>query len=162
MAAPYAPLARRRTIVVGCMKMTEIRQAQESDVSDICSFDQISQPEEPRREFVSASVASGLAWVAVVDGAVAGYAVLEYSFYSQGFISMLYIHSDHRRNGLGSALLSHLESICKTEKLFTSTNESNRPMQGLMCKRGYVPSGVINNLDEGDPELVYFKRLKHG
>ena len=142
------------------MEMTKIRQAQESDVSTICSFDHIAQREEQRREFVRTSVASGLAWVAVVDEVIAGYAVLEYTFYSQGFISMLNIHSDHRRNGLGSALVKHLESICKTEKLFTSTNESNQPMQGLMLKLGYVPSGIINNLDEGNPEVVYFKRLK--
>ncbi len=142
--------------------MTEIRQAQASDVSAICSFDHVARREESRREFVRASVASGLAWVAVVDGAVAGYAVLEHTFYSQGFISMLYVHADHRRNGLGSALVSHLESVCRTEKLFTSTNESNHPMQSLLRKGGYVRSGVIDNLDEGDPELVYFKRLKRG
>ncbi|MEO0538637.1 MAG: GNAT family N-acetyltransferase, partial [Cyanobacteria bacterium P01_A01_bin.123] len=42
---------------------------------------------------------------------------------------------------------------------FTSTNESNLLMQALMAKLRYIPSGIINNLDEGDPELVYFKRL---
>jgi hypothetical protein len=46
-----------------------------------------------------------------------------------------------------------------TEKLFTSTNLSNLPMQGIMSKLGYRPSGVIENLDPGDPELIYFKRL---
>jgi hypothetical protein len=32
-------------------------------------------------------------------------------------------------------------------------------MQSLLAKLNYVPSGVIHNLDAGDPELVYFKRL---
>jgi hypothetical protein len=31
---------------------------------------------------------------------------------------------------------------------------------GLLSKFGYHPSGVIENLDEEDPELVYFKRLR--
>jgi hypothetical protein len=57
-------------------------------------------------------------------------------------------------------LLRHLESFCETSKLFISTNLSNLPMQSLLAKLVYVLSGVIHNLDEGDPELVYFKRLR--
>jgi GNAT superfamily N-acetyltransferase len=72
---------------------------------------------------------------------------------------MLYVDANFRRAGAGSALLKHLESICRTSKLFTSTNLSNLPMQSLLAKTGYVLSGVIHNLDEGDPEIVYFKRL---
>jgi hypothetical protein len=53
--------------------------------------------------------------------------------------------------------MARLESECRTEKLFTSTNLSNLPMQSLLAKRGYKLSGVIDNLDPGDPELVYFK-----
>ncbi len=56
--------------------------------------------------------------------------------------------------------MPHVEVLCQTDKLFTSTNQSNRPMQKLLEKLGYQPSGYIENLDEGDPELVYFKRLK--
>jgi hypothetical protein len=35
-------------------------------------------------------------------------------------------------------------------------------MQALMAKLGYAPSGIINNLDEGDPEVFYFKRVRAG
>jgi ribosomal protein S18 acetylase RimI-like enzyme len=72
---------------------------------------------------------------------------------------MVYIDSDHRRRGVGTALIRHMESQCRTAKLFTSTNESNLEMQSLLAKLGYQPSGVIHNLDEGDPELVYFKEM---
>ena len=138
----------------------EIRQAEEKDITAICSFDHLAQLEE-RRTFIQNSVRSGAATVALIDEQIAGYAVLEYSFYGQGFMAMLYVHPDHRRKGIGSALVHHVESICRTEKLFTSTNESNLPMQTLMVKLRYIPSGIINNLDEGDPELVYFKRLEN-
>jgi GNAT superfamily N-acetyltransferase len=73
---------------------------------------------------------------------------------------MLYVHSDYRRHGTGVALLQHMESLCGTPKLFASTNLSNLPMQSLLAKLGYVLSRVIHNLDEGDPEVVYFKRLR--
>jgi len=33
-------------------------------------------------------------------------------------------------------------------------------MQALMQKMSYEASGVVNNLDEGDPELFYFKKLE--
>jgi hypothetical protein len=33
-------------------------------------------------------------------------------------------------------------------------------MQALLLKNGFVQSGFIENLDEGDPEQVYFKRIK--
>ena len=136
----------------------EIRQAEEKDITAICSFDHLAQIVE-RRRFIQNSVRSGTASVAVLDGQVVGYAVLEYSFFAQGFMAMLYIHPEHRRKGIGSEIVRYVESICKTEKLFTSTNESNLLMQALMAKLRYIPSGIINNLDEGDPELVYFKRL---
>ena len=88
-----------------------------------------------------------------------GYGVLSYTFYSQGCIEMLYIAVRQRRRGAGTILLEHMERQCQTAKLFTSTNQSNVPMQTLLERHGYVLSGIIHNLDEGDPEVVYFKRL---
>ena len=73
---------------------------------------------------------------------------------------MLYIRSDYRRNGAGAALVQHIESLCQTPKLFTSINLSNLPMQSLLAKLGYALSGVIHNLDEVYPEIVYFKRFR--
>jgi len=75
-------------------------------------------------------------------------------------IDMLYIHPKHQRKGIGAKLIRHSEVLCKTEKLFTSTNQSNLPMRKLLKKLGYVQSGFIDNLDAGDPEIVYFKRIK--
>jgi hypothetical protein len=33
-------------------------------------------------------------------------------------------------------------------------------MRTLLAKRGYIPSGRIENLDPGDPELVFVKFLR--
>ena len=140
--------------------MISIRPAVETDIDALCSFDLIAQRENERREFIRRVVTSGECYVAVADEKVIGYGVLNYTFYYVGCIDMLYIHSDHRRSGAGAALLQHLESLCKTPKLFTSTNLSNLPMQSLLAKLDYVLSGVIHNLDEDDPEIVYFKRLR--
>ena len=136
-----------------------IRTATYRDVDAICEFDHIGQQNSQRRAFIERSVEAGHCFVAEVNRQVVGYAVLEYSFYGKGFVSMLYVHPEYRRKGLGTTLMQHLESICQTSKIFTSTNLSNLPMQSLLVKLGYILCGVINHLDEDDPELVYVKYL---
>jgi ribosomal protein S18 acetylase RimI-like enzyme len=140
--------------------MILIRPANESDVEALCSLDLIARCANDRREFIRSAVVSDCCFVAVSEEEVIGYGVLNYTFYRNGNIDMLYVHSGHRRRGAGQALLQHMESLCRTSKLFTSTNLSNLPMQALLVKSGYVVSGVIHNLDDGDPEIVYFKRLR--
>ena len=135
----------------------EIRLAKQDDISSICAFDHLAW-QDNRRQFIEDSVASGNASVAILEGQVVGYVVLEYSFFWDAFMTMLYIHGAHRREGIGTALIRHVESMCKTSKLFTSTGELNRPMQALMVKLGYSPSGVINNVDDEEAEIVYLKR----
>lgn len=131
-----------------------IRPAAAGDIETLCSLDLIA-----RREFIERSVVAGDCHIADDGGEVIGYGVLSHAFYDQGFVEMLYVDPDRRRCGAGRALLLHMESFCRTSKLFTSTNLSNLPMQSLLNQAGYGLSGVIHNLDEGDPELVYFKRL---
>ena len=72
---------------------------------------------------------------------------------------MVYVAKSERRRGVGRSLMRALANQCKTSKLFTSTNESNSAMRALLATLGYVPSGVIENLDPGDPELVFFLDL---
>lgn len=142
--------------------MFAIRPATRRDVDAICELDQLAQQNRQRRAFVERSVGAANCFIIEAPPHVVGYAVLEYSFYEQGFVSMLYIRPESRRQGGGMRLMQHLESICQTPKLFTSTNLSNLPMQSLLAKMGYTLSGVIEHLDEGDPELVYVKYRKPG
>jgi ribosomal protein S18 acetylase RimI-like enzyme len=141
-------------------EVISIRPAVENDVEALCSLDLIARQEKGRREFIRREVVSGNCFVAVTNETVIGYGVLNYTFYDNGCIYMLYVDSEHRRRGAGEALLRHMESLCRTPKLFTSANLSNLRMQTLLAKLGYELSGVIHNLDEGDPEIVYLKRLR--
>lgn len=84
---------------------------------------------------------------------------MHYHFYEQGFIEMIYVDSNYRRKGISSQFLAYFESICKTDKLFTSTNKSNKTMQLSLEKADFQKSGIIENLDEDDPEIVYFKQV---
>jgi transketolase N-terminal domain/subunit len=43
------------------------------------------------------------------------------------------------------------------DRIFTSTNHANHAMRALLVRAGWIESGVIHNLDPGDPELVFVK-----
>jgi N-acetylglutamate synthase-like GNAT family acetyltransferase len=138
----------------------KIRKATESDINAIIAVDHVAVHDENRKRCIHEWVSGDNTIVAIVDDDVVGYAVLEYTFFSQGFISMLMVAESSRCKGVGTALVSHLEEVCKTGKLFTSTNESNEPMQALLQSMSYEPSGVVYNLDDGDPELFYFRKIE--
>jgi GNAT superfamily N-acetyltransferase len=139
--------------------MLEIRLAQAEDIEAILAFDHLAEQEKERAAFIRRVVGQGACYVGV-QGSLLGYAVLEYTFFEQGFVSILYVRVENRHSGVGTALMQHLEGLCRTRKLFTSTNLSNRPMQALLARLGFHLSGVIHDLDEGDPELVYVKVLR--
>lgn len=131
-----------------------------SDAIAIVAFDRVAASEPARVQFIHNQIESSACYVAVIDANVVAYAVLNYKFYDNGWIEMLYVHPQFRRQGVGSALIRHLIDKCRTAKVFTSTNQSNVPMQRLLATLEFGRSGYIQNLDEGDPELVYFKRLR--
>ena len=132
-----------------------IRLASREDAQPVASLDEIVRGSSQRRPFIEKAISRKECFVAIVDGRIVGYAALDYTFFENGFVSTLMADPKHRLMGVGTALMRHLESVCETPKLFTSTNLSNLPMQGLLAKLGYELSGVIHNLDPGDPELVY-------
>ena len=137
----------------------QVRQGTLDDRDSIVALDRIADSDMNRVAFIERALWSEACIVADQNGSVVGYAVLEYTFYDQGFVSMLYVAETARRRGVGRTLVREIETRCRTLKLFTSTNESNGPMQALLASLGYAPSGVIHNLDAGDPELVYFLDL---
>ena len=138
------------------MERTHIREATPSDRDAIVAFDHVVHFEPARIPFIDRVLSSATCLVAECEGRVVAYGSLEYTFYSSGFVSMVYVAEPERRRGIGRSLMEALAERCTTPKLFTSTNQSNKPMQALLALLGYIPSGVIENLDPGDPELVYF------
>jgi ribosomal protein S18 acetylase RimI-like enzyme len=137
--------------------VVQVRDAMPDDLVSIVAIDEIARVERARVEFVREALATQVVCVAVDDSRVIGYGVLEHTFFGQGFISMIYVAAGSRRQGIGRQLLRALDGRCETRKLFTSTNSSNGAMQALLSEAGFAASGVIHNLDPGDPELVYFR-----
>jgi GNAT superfamily N-acetyltransferase len=74
-------------------------------------------------------------------------------------VKLLVVSAAHRRSGIGSALLNAATATSSTETIFASTNESNVAMHALFEREGWTLSGVLTGLDEGDPELVYYRTV---
>jgi N-acetylglutamate synthase-like GNAT family acetyltransferase len=136
--------------------MRFIRKAVLEDISGLSHCDR-EFGSGRRNEFVERATQRGDGHVLEQKGKVIGVAVLEYVFFEHGFVSLIYVRPDARRTGVGETLLQYLVSICQTGKLFSSTNQSNLPMQALFAKVGFERSGMIYNLDPEDPEIVYYK-----
>jgi N-acetylglutamate synthase-like GNAT family acetyltransferase len=134
-----------------------IRKATLQDVSAISVGDS-EFVSGGREEFVRRAIAREGVHVMEQGGKIIGIGVLEYTFFEHGFVSLLCVSPSARRTGAGESLLGYFVSVSQTPKLFSSTNQSNKPMQALFAKVGFEPSGIIHNLDPDDPELVYYKR----
>lgn len=135
-----------------------IRQALGSDIPALSDLDHIARGNSDRAALIRNAVDNHRAWVIEISGRIIGYGVISHSFFGRSFIDLIYIADPHRSSGYGPSLVIFLESQSQSSDLFTSTNESNSHMQHVLEKVGYERSGVIHNLDPGDPEIVYVKR----
>ncbi len=132
----------------------DIKLATESDLHHILNIDPFR-----RTDIIHHAIKHGICYIAVYDGIIKGFAIMNYTFFDNAFIELLMVAEKHRHCGIGSALLNYLFTECKTQKLFTSTNKSNEPMRKLLGKTGFTFCGEIDALDEGDPEMVFFRKV---
>ena len=94
-------------------------------------------------------------WMAFLDREPAGYLVVGH-FFDHPLVEQLQVDSRFRRLGVASRLMAALEEDTP-DRVFVSTNESNQPMRTLLVGRGYKVSGIIEDLDPGDPELFFVR-----
>ncbi len=137
-----------------------VQRAVDSDFPSLVALDKLVPGSSERRSSLSSAIASKNCYKAVVNGEVLGFMILEETFYGHAFISFMIVHPGHRREGIASGLINFAESVAPTDKLFTSTNASNTEMQRLCEAQGFTRSGAIENLDDEDHEIIYFKQIK--
>ncbi|MFE5667001.1 GNAT family N-acetyltransferase [Streptomyces niveus] len=130
-----------------------VRRARAEDAGALIAVDSLA--DRRRQAAVRRWCQEGSAVVAEGAAGPVGYCVVEYTFFEQGFVSMLMVAPAARGRGVGRSLLDAVAASCATPKLFTSTNVSNQPMQRLLQRAGWSPVGLLHGLDEGDPELFY-------
>lgn len=137
-----------------------IRRAVTEDLDGILGIDHFAaRGDRERVDFLRRSVLAGECHIQVTGGAVTGFmVVLPGHFYGRDFVELLAVDPAARRSGIGRALMRHAVAIAGTSQVFTSTNTSNQPMRALLGAEGWSFSGELDGLDEGDPELVFYRR----
>lgn len=135
-----------------------IRLATLQDIASLVNIDTYIMVDPMRGQQIQNWVTNQSCYLAEEEGEVLGYGVLNYHFFGCGFIEMIMVAERFRHRGIGLALLKALQEICHHPKLFTSTNQSNLLMQKLLSKSGFIPSGQIDNLDDNDPEIIFYHK----
>jgi ribosomal protein S18 acetylase RimI-like enzyme len=135
------------------------RRATSHDERAVLAVDaKASASDRERQEVLRQAIRTGQCIVYERDTHVVGVLVVKpRHFYGRDFIDLLFVSSDARRQGVGRALIRAAVESASTPRMFTSTNKSNMAMQALLRSEGWSPSGELVGLDEGDPELVYYR-----
>mgnify|MGYP002335957411 CR=1 FL=1 len=131
------------------------RPARVSDHASLVALDTIATRDLARAQEIARWLAQELCFCAEVEGVVAGYGVLHYHFFGRAFLEMLMVGEQYRSQGVGTALIMHAAGLSAGQQLWTSTNQSNQRTRRLLEHLGFTPSGMIEGLDEGDPELFF-------
>jgi ribosomal protein S18 acetylase RimI-like enzyme len=130
----------------------QIRQGRSEDLDAALRVDE-RRDDPSRRAELAQALEEGSCWLAERDGRAVGLAVFDRRFFGYPFVWLITVSPDQRRTGVASALVRYIESACRSDRLFSSTNESNLASRSLFERLGFRCTGVVDGLDENDPEL---------
>lgn len=134
------------------------RRAKPTDLDAVLELDRMSPIGHERTALLTARVHSGEVLLFENEDQLFGFAVVkERSFFGRDFVELLTVTVSKRRQGIGDYLLQEAVTQSSSDRIFTSTNQSNAEMIGLLEYAGWHFSGQLEGIDEGDPEMVFFK-----
>jgi RimJ/RimL family protein N-acetyltransferase len=122
-------------------------------------LDKIEHVELRREEKITKAILNDECFFILENNQIVGFVIFDYRFFDQGWIELIIIKEEYRGKGIGAKAFDLICAKCKSDKVFTSTNHSNNRMQRALEKAEFSFAGEIKGLDEGDPELFYFKKL---
>ncbi|MGE7919791.1 GNAT family N-acetyltransferase [Viridibacillus sp. NPDC093762] len=139
--------------------MSSVITAKLENIEEIIKLDCEIIGNTSRRKHIEKIVGEGHCLIIKEEEIVRAFLLFDTSFFECSFISLIIVSKLARRKGYATALINYFESIAPTQKIFSSTNQSNINMQKVFESQGFVRSGIIENLDDGDPEIIYFKSI---
>ncbi|MEK3981676.1 GNAT family N-acetyltransferase [Psychrobacillus sp. FSL K6-2836] len=131
-----------------------------SDLDEIVKIDIEVIGNDSRRKYINKAIEEDRCIAIKNESSVVGFLIFDIHFFNCSFISLIIIKPTERRKGYATSLIEYFISISPTNKIFSSTNQSNITMQEVFKAIGFMQSGIIENLDEGDPEIIYFISTK--
>ncbi|MDG5471291.1 GNAT family N-acetyltransferase [Jeotgalibacillus sp. ET6] len=110
--------------------MKTVHIANIEDLDMIARIDKELIGNTSRLSYFKKAVELGNCIVAKCDKEIAGFLIYETNFFHCAFVSLVVISSSYRRKGFASLLLDYMMSQSPTSKVFSSTNRSNRVLNG--------------------------------
>ncbi len=145
------------------MENIRLREATINDkvsVVDLdCKLDKDGHIKLNREEKITKAILKNECFIVLADDREVGFVIFDYRFFDQGWIELIMIEEEYRGKGIGAKAFDLICEQCRTNKVFTSTNSSNTQMQRALNKANFSFAGELNGLDDGDPELFYYKTL---
>ena len=149
-------------LVTENMKMISLREAVTEDRSVVVEFDynldKVGHIELRRAEKITKAILDKACFIILADDTAVGFLLFDYRFFDQGWIDLIVLEERFRGKGIGAQAINLICQQSKAHKVFTSTNSSNIQMQRALTKAGFSYAGKIIGLDDGDPELFYYKK----
>ncbi|QWU47307.1 GNAT family N-acetyltransferase [Bacillus sp. NP247] len=141
--------------------MENVAKASIDDLDSILHIDVAVIGDDSRRNYIKHAIDEGNCIIAKEDNSISGFLTYDTNFFGSTFLSLIIVSPTKRRQGHASSLISYMLRHFPTQKIFSSTNESNTNMQKVFKANGFMRSGMIENLDEGDPEIIFhIKKLR--
>ena len=125
-------------------------------------LDFVAQDGHIPSEVVAGKIGRDEVVLAERDGASVGYARIEFLWSTVPFLSLIWIIEPHRRQGVGRAILAHLESRFRAEgreALFSSSQADEPEPQAWHRRMGFEDCGVIDRINEGGIGEVFFRKV---
>lgn len=140
-----------------------LKKATSMDKATVIAFDRRLDKNESikrnREEKISKAISNQECFIILADKKEVGFMIFDYRFFDQGWIELMVIDEEYRGKGIARSAFDLIAEHCTSEKLFTSTNRSNIHMQKALAKAQFTFAGVLEGLDDGDPELFFYRRI---
>ena len=136
-----------------------IEMARAKYLKAMIEINKAAAPKWHKLRHLNSAVREKRVFIAFVGRIPAGFLVWTKDFYSHYFIDLVVVHPKMRRHGVAVGMIRAMENFCSGNKLFSSTNRSNKAMQKVFVRTGFSKSGFISNLDKGNPEWIYYKKV---
>ncbi|WP_328588108.1 GNAT family N-acetyltransferase [Gottfriedia acidiceleris] len=137
----------------------KIRSADMNDCESIVYLDSQIIGSRNRINQIKRSIKENRCIVCEMNKSIVGFMIFHKFFFGHLFIDLIIVSPNMRRRGIAKKLMKYVE-ILPEKKIFSSTNKSNIPMQKVFQSLGYIESGFIDHLDEGDPEIIFVKLIE--
>lgn len=137
--------------------MTLVMNAGIELLDEICALDKEVLGDFSRSKQISIAIQEKRCIIQQNEQGIAGFLIFTNNFFEHSFIDLVIVKPSERRRGVAASLIETYVELAITPKIFSSTNQSNTAMHQVFDKTGFIKSGFIENLDEGDPEIIYVK-----